>query len=264
MKLLGAPVAIAASTCATFAGLRALLLGFSSQEQLLEDELSSPPCEPQATVATCDGTALVGEQELKVTGTSASSVDSCVRVDHHPLVDLGEAVRRSSILLLDLAVYAKDGAASWIWQWPVDSASSAPALDVSPARDWLQQASHHVGKALNSKAAGGAVSSALNAGGSKLAGPVDIVRSAIGTLINGFLERHPEHKAALGVHDPLLVALGLVVFFFLAIWESWTCCRLGLRLVLAFGRLVLEPFTRAVRCVLGSAKPAKNLWHGAK
>lgn len=143
-------------------------------------------------------------------------------------------------LLRDFAQLVFTFFSSAVFSWPVDSATpSVPVVSTSPLGSLGFYPS-----SVGSESGGSAghpfefppwLLEVLTVVRDVLMIPLDLVRPYFQVLLDGFLQRHPEHDAALGGRDPLLVAGVLLAFGHLAFWEVYglsLCALSALRFAL--------------------------------
>eukprot|EP00401_Gymnodinium_catenatum_P018336 CAMPEP_0117495486 /NCGR_PEP_ID=MMETSP0784-20121206/20158_1 /TAXON_ID=39447 /ORGANISM="" /LENGTH=284 /DNA_ID=CAMNT_0005290411 /DNA_START=53 /DNA_END=907 /DNA_ORIENTATION=+ len=171
-----------------------------------------------------------------------------------PLRDAADASQRSLFLLRDSVAHVLDVAAAVIWPWPADTDSALP-LAAAPLGDlastFFSEVKSHADFVVDKipPAVVAPLQGACQLVFEMVAVPVRSVvswaRSSASSALEGFLESHPEHRAAIDGRDPLLTMLLLLALALATIWELYGCLRVVWLVVrrflgLAF-RLVLLP-----------------------
>lgn len=154
-----------------------------------------------------DGASANSEEETKAEAQDAPGVAD-------PFLDLLDAAGRSSVIALDVAMYAADAVARQIWQWPGDAAPVLPGLEADARHAWQTFASDaeaFIPAQVVAQGKDGArllwrgASGLLPFAGAALAPPLGAARRASAAWIEGFVKRYPQHQRALEEHDPLVV-----------------------------------------------------------
>jgi len=136
-------------------------------------------------------------------------------------------------LLRDFAQQIFTFVSSAVFPWPVDNTTpSNPVLSTfalgSLAFFPMSVGSHSGGSAGHTVHFPPWLLEVFTVVGDVLTIPLDLARPYFQALVDGFLERHPEHSAALGGRDPILVAGMLLAFGHLAFWEVYGLSRCAL------------------------------------